>query len=95
MSNQGTEPTNELKKIFKYRLWQVKYFVKKLYKMIDLKNIYLSRWYSWIHDEKFGWTLIEEDFETPVFDAPVVFYDQPKDLIPENATKLKVNDYIL
>ena len=31
--------------------------------------------YSWIHDERHGWTLMKEDFEIPVIDAPLVFKD--------------------
>ena len=51
--------------------------------------------HSWIYDERFGWTLMIDDFKTPVIDAPIVFKDTANDLLPNPITTQKIDDYIL
>jgi len=32
---------------------------------------------SWINDERYGWALMKEDFDTPIIDAPIIFSEAP------------------
>lgn len=45
--------------------------------------------YSWVHDEKFGWTLMEEDFDTPIIDVPIVFHDTMRIVDPKMQERLE------
>ena len=51
--------------------------------------------YSWIHDERHGWTLMKEDFEIPVIDAPLVFKDSLTEVSSQKFESLKAGDYVL
>lgn len=50
---------------------------------------------SWINDERYGWALMKEEFDTPIIDAPIIFSEAPQDVTPDVSKGLAKNDYIL
>lgn len=51
--------------------------------------------YSWIYDERHGWTLMKEDFDIPVIDAPLIFKDTMQEVCPSDLEKLKTGHYVV